>query len=178
MGEVRSVWNSPSTIYSVHHWSESPRCGDYTYKCQALKLQHKNWSEGSYNSTSYCIVTCTFFFWRVNIFVKLLLNKSNLPAKYCKLYKSQRRSHEKENKNKMESTNLVWTSSTPLILFMTQDMPAFTPVITAKLRACTKGPPVRACIIENAMIFKHNYNLYQNKCLWHKQENLGMQLKI
>lgn len=102
MGEVRSVWNSPSTIYSVHHWSESPRCGDYTYKCQALKLQHKNWSEGSYISTSYCIVTCTFFFWRVNIFVKLLLNKSNLPAKYCKLYKSQRRSHEKENKNKKE----------------------------------------------------------------------------
>lgn len=40
--------------------------------------------------------------------------------------------------------HLVWTSSTPLILFMTQDMPAFTPVITAKLRACTKGPPARA----------------------------------
>lgn len=49
---VRSVRNSPSTIYSIHHWSESPRCGDYTYKCQALKIQHKNWSEGSYNSTS------------------------------------------------------------------------------------------------------------------------------
>lgn len=28
---------------------------------------------------------------------------------------------------------------------MTQDMPALTPVITAKLRACIKGPPARAC---------------------------------
>ncbi|MFS7929660.1 hypothetical protein Hanom_Chr04g00335171 [Helianthus anomalus] len=40
---------------------------------------------------------------------------------------------------------LVWTSSLPLILFMTHDMPALTPVITAKLRAWMKGPPARAC---------------------------------
>lgn len=40
---------------------------------------------------------------------------------------------------------LDWTSSLPLNLFITEDMPALTPVITAKLRACTKGPPARAC---------------------------------
>lgn len=39
---------------------------------------------------------------------------------------------------------LDWTSSFPLSRFMTQDMPALTPVITAKLRACTNGPPERA----------------------------------
>lgn len=39
---------------------------------------------------------------------------------------------------------LDWTSSLPLSRFMTQDMPALTPVITAKLRACTNGPPERA----------------------------------
>lgn len=41
--------------------------------------------------------------------------------------------------------HLDWTSSLPLSRFMTQDMPALTPVITAKLRACTNGPPARAC---------------------------------
>lgn len=39
---------------------------------------------------------------------------------------------------------LDWTSSLPLNLFITEDMPALTPVMTAKLRACTKGPPARA----------------------------------
>ena len=42
------------------------------------------------------------------------------------------------------TTNLDWTSSLPLSRFITQDMPALTPVITAKLRACTNGPPARA----------------------------------
>lgn len=28
---------------------------------------------------------------------------------------------------------------------MTQDIPALTPVMTAKLRACAKGPPAKAC---------------------------------
>lgn len=28
---------------------------------------------------------------------------------------------------------------------MTHEMPALTPVMTAKLRACIKGPPARAC---------------------------------
>jgi hypothetical protein len=35
-------------------------------------------------------------------------------------------------------------SSAPRILLITQDIPAFAPVITAKFRACTKGPPVKA----------------------------------
>jgi hypothetical protein len=39
---------------------------------------------------------------------------------------------------------LDWTSSLPLSRFRTQDIPALTPVITAKLRACTNGPPERA----------------------------------
>ena len=43
---------------------------------------------------------------------------------------------------------LDWTSSLPLNLFITEDMPALTPVITAKLRACTKGPPARAYNLE------------------------------
>lgn len=42
-------------------------------------------------------------------------------------------------------TNQFCTSSLPLNLFMTQDMPALTPVMTAKLRACANGPPPRAC---------------------------------
>lgn len=40
--------------------------------------------------------------------------------------------------------HLDWTSSLPLSRFMRQAMPALTPVITAKLRACTIGPPARA----------------------------------
>ncbi|BAS89073.1 Os04g0405150, partial [Oryza sativa Japonica Group] len=34
---------------------------------------------------------------------------------------------------------LPWTSSTPLILLITQDIPALAPVMTAKFRACTSG---------------------------------------
>jgi len=37
-------------------------------------------------------------------------------------------------------------SSCPRILLITQDMPAFAPVMTAKFRACTKGPPAKAYI--------------------------------
>jgi hypothetical protein len=39
---------------------------------------------------------------------------------------------------------LPWTSSPPLILLITQDMPALVPVMTAKFLACTKGPPAKA----------------------------------
>lgn len=45
----------------------------------------------------------------------------------------------------MQKAYLDWISSLPRILFMTQVMPALTPVMTAKLRACIKGPPERAC---------------------------------
>ena len=47
-------------------------------------------------------------------------------------------------KYKMKQAYLDHTSSFPLILFNTQEMPTFTPVITAKLRAWAKGPPERA----------------------------------
>ncbi|KAJ6373458.1 hypothetical protein OIU78_029199, partial [Salix suchowensis] len=43
------------------------------------------------------------------------------------------------------ATMLDWTSSLPRNLFMTQAIPALVPVITAKLRACIKGPPAKAC---------------------------------
>jgi hypothetical protein len=39
---------------------------------------------------------------------------------------------------------LPWTSSCPLILLITQDMPALAPVMTAKFLACTRGPPAKA----------------------------------
>jgi hypothetical protein len=35
-------------------------------------------------------------------------------------------------------------SSDPHILLIMQDIPAFAPVMTAKFRACTKGPPDKA----------------------------------
>lgn len=51
----------------------------------------------------------------------------------------------KANDGAIVKPHLDWTSSLPLNLFITEDMPALTPVITAKLRACIKGPPARAC---------------------------------
>jgi hypothetical protein len=51
----------------------------------------------------------------------------------------------KQRKRDAEKVNLDWTSSLPRNLFMIQAIPALVPVITAKLRACIKGPPAKAC---------------------------------
>lgn len=40
-------------------------------------------------------------------------------------------------------------SSLPLIRFITEAIPAFTPVIAAKFRAWTQGPPTRAYRFKN-----------------------------
>lgn len=49
-----------------------------------------------------------------------------------------------DSKIELVNPHLPWTSSTPLILLITQDIPALAPVMTAKFRACTSGPPAKA----------------------------------
>lgn len=83
----------------------------------------------------------------------IIMSHKHIPECFCSIYKKVARTRKNPYQNLtaaiwkimiLKKFYLDWTSSFPLILFITHDMPALTPVITAKLRACTNGPPERA----------------------------------